>query len=262
MRSTSDTLHLPMDDRPDQPANGRDGPEDNDAGAGISQPVFNIATPVLVLIAINVAIHGIRTYWLDPDTDIDLLLETAFIPARYSPAEVGFSLSWLTSPITYAFLHGGMAHLGFNMLWLAIFGSPLAARLGTRRFVAFYLGAILAAAATHFALYSGSTALLIGASGGVSGVTGAAARFAFRVSRNDGVRGFSGPLLPIGIALRIPMVLVFCAVWMGVNFLTGAGILTPDGSGPIAWEAHVGGFLFGFLLVAFFDPLSGRPATH
>ena len=95
--------------------------------------------------------------------------------------------------------------------------------------------------------------MLVGASGGVSGVTGAAARFAFRVSRDHGIRSFEGRLMPVTVALRIPTVLAFCAVWMVLNAATGAGLLAPDGSSNIAWEAHVGGFLFGFLLVGLFD---------
>lgn len=218
-----------------------------------SEPVFNIATVVLVLIAVNVAVHGIRTYVLTPAQDISVLVAAAFIPARYGAAGIGPDLWWFTSPFTYAFLHGGMAHLGFNMIWLAIFGSPLAARIGTVRFLGFYAGAVLAAVALHFALHSTSIAMLIGASGGVSGVTGAAARFAFRVSRNHGIRSFEGRLMPIAAALRIPLVLAFCAVWLLLNAATGAGLLAPDGSSNIAWEAHIGGFVFGFLLVGLFD---------
>jgi membrane associated rhomboid family serine protease len=217
------------------------------------QAIFNIAPVVVALIAINFLVHLLRRYVLSEDADIDLLIETAFIPARYSFDDVGFSASWLTSPLTYGFLHGDWIHMGFNMVWLAVFGSPLAARIGPARFMIFYAGAVLASAATHTAFFWKDTALLIGASGGVSGVTGAAARYAFRVSREEGVRDFSGPLLPISAALRMPTVLAFCAVWLGVNFLTGAGILTPDGTGPIAWQAHVGGFLFGFLLAGIFD---------
>ena len=226
---------------------------DAEPQAAGGEPVFNIAPVVLVLIAANFAVHGVRTYLLSPAQDLSVLLATAFIPARYGPLGGGFDLPWLTTPFTYAFLHGGMAHLGFNMIWLAIFGSPLAARIGTGRFLAFYFGAVLAAVAAHLVIHSGSVAMLVGASGGVSGVTGAAARFAFRVSRDHGIRSFEGRLMPVTVALRIPTVLAFCAVWMVLNAATGAGLLAPDGSNNIAWEAHVGGFLFGFLLVGLFD---------
>ncbi len=217
------------------------------------EPLLNIATPVLVIIAINFAVHGIRMFLLDVDTDIDLLLETAFIPARYTLDAVGFSLNWITSSVTYGFLHAGMAHIGFNMLWLAIFGSPLAIRIGTARFWAFYILAIAVSAAAHFAAYPDGVDPVIGASGGVSAVTGAAARYAFRVSRDDGVRGFAGPLLPLTATLRIPMVFAFCAVWFAVNLLAGAGILVPEGTGRVAWVAHVGGFVFGFFLIGPFN---------
>ncbi len=230
---------------------GNEHPEPE--GAPARQPFFNIAPAVLALIALNAVVHALRVWMLDPEADFDLLVETAFIPARYTIDEVGFSASWLTSPVTYGYLHGDLAHLGLNMIWLAIFGSPLAARIGAARFLFFFNGAIVAGAAAHFAAYPGSVAFLVGASGGVSGVTGAAARYAFRVSRADGVRDFSGPLLPVTVALRIPMVVAFCAVWLGVNFLSGAGLLVPEGSGEVAWIAHVGGFVFGFFLIGFLD---------
>lgn len=224
--------------------NRRGGPDDP------RQPMFNIATVVLVLIAVNFAVHGVRAYLLGPSANVSVLLATAFIPARYS---LGLDLWGITTPVTYAFLHGGMAHLGFNMIWLAIFGSPLAARIGTARFVVFYFGAVIAAALVHAMMFPASVAMLMGASGGVSGVTGAAARFAFRVSRNAGVRGFEGPLMPVALALRTPIVLAFCAIWLLLNAASGSGLLSPDGSSNIAWEAHIGGFVFGFLLIGLFD---------
>ncbi|TIP97295.1 MAG: rhomboid family intramembrane serine protease, partial [Mesorhizobium sp.] len=74
------------------------------------EPVFNMPPVVLALIGICVVVHLIRLYWLTDDQDFSLLIRTAFIPIRYSGR---FDLDFyaFSSPFTYAFLHGGFAHL-------------------------------------------------------------------------------------------------------------------------------------------------------
>jgi membrane associated rhomboid family serine protease len=220
------------------------------------QPVFNIAGVVVVLIVLNGLIHFVRTILLDPHTDNLLVQHLAFVPLRYSGA---FDALWLTSALTYGFVHGSMVHLGFNMIWLAVFGSPLAARIGASAFVAFYLGGVVAAALTHALIHPDSASLLVGASGGVSAVTGAAARFAFQVGKEEGVRAFRGPLFGVVTALSIPQVLAFCGVWFVANALSGANLFSVTDGANIAWEAHIGGFVYGFLLVGLFvrQPRSG-----
>lgn len=225
-------------------------PQEREEG-GHHEPVFNIAAAVLVIIALNMVVFGLQHYLLSPAASDWLLINGAFLPVRYFTAA---DWTWLTTPFSYGFLHASGAHLGFNMIWLAIFGSPLAARMGGARFVAFYLGAVAAAAFAHMAIDPRSIALLVGASGGVSGATGAAARYAFRVGRSHGIRAFAGRRFGPLEALRVPTVLAFCAIWFAVNALTGANVIAPAGEAQIAWVAHIGGFLFGYLLVGFFDP--------
>ena len=60
-------------------------------------------------------------------------------------------------PVTYSLLHGSIAHLAVNMIWLAAFGSPLANRIGTMRFVLFWVVASIAAAGLHYILYMTSS---------------------------------------------------------------------------------------------------------
>lgn len=213
---------------------------------------FNIPTVVAALAAILVGIHLVRTFILTPDQDFELLVRAAFIPIRYTGG-YDFEIYAVTSPVTYALLHGGFEHLIVNLIWMVAFGSPLAQRLGVARFLVFSLAATLSAVLLHFVLHSHAQTPLIGASGAIAGMMGAAARFGFRIDRRGGMPGFAGPVLPISAVLRQRGVLIFLLVWLAMNLVTGIFSQTADGGG-IAWEAHVGGFLLGFFGIGLFDP--------
>lgn len=227
-------------------------PEEIEASPERREPVFNLPAAVLVLIAACTGLHLVREYLLTVEQDIDLLLRAAFFPIRYSGA-FEIDLYALTSTVTYAFLHGGFAHLIINMIWLAAFGSPLANRFGAFRFVLFWIFTALAAAAMHYVIYPLDPAPLVGASGAVSGMMGAAARYGFRTGRIGGKPIFAGRRLSVAEALTSRTVVIFLAIWMAVNLISGLGFLTPDMENPIAWEAHIGGFAAGFFLIAPFD---------
>lgn len=220
------------------------------------EPAFNVPGVVLAFLAACIGIHAVRYFVLTPDQDFLTIVWGAFIPVRYS-GEYLIDLSAFTSPLTYSLLHGNLAHLAVNMVWLAAFGSPLATRIGTLRFVLFWCATALAAAGLHYVLHMDSQAPLVGASGAISGMMGAAARFGFRSSRTARRSAFDGPLLTIGQALASRAVVTFLAVWFVINLATGLATGMPGVEGAIAWEAHVGGFLAGFLAIRLFDR---RPA--
>ncbi|CCV13441.1 rhomboid family intramembrane serine protease [Mesorhizobium sp. STM 4661] len=215
------------------------------------EPVFNLPPVVLAVIGICVAVHLIRVYVLTDEQDLSLLIRAAFIPVRYSGR---FDLDFyaFSSPFTYAFLHGGFAHLAINMVWLAAFGSPLANRFGALRFSLFFAATGLAAVVLFWAVYPLGQAPLVGASGAISGMMGAAARFGFRIDRSSGKAAFAGAPLPMAEVLRSRGVVTFLAVWMVINLVTGL-IGAPGVDGQIAWEAHIGGFVAGFFGLRFFD---------
>lgn len=216
------------------------------------EPVFNLAGVVVVFIVLCVGIHLIRLYLLDDEQEFWLIVQTAFIPIRYS-GEFPLDIYAFTSPLSYSLLHGGIAHLAINMIWLAAFGSPLASRIGAIRFVLFWAATSIAAAGLHYAIYPTSQAPLIGASGAISGMMGAAARFGFRIDRSPGRPAFGGPVLPIGTVLTMRGTVVFLAVWMVINLVTGLVGVVPGEESQIAWEAHIGGFAVGFFFVSAFD---------
>ncbi|WP_187972992.1 rhomboid family intramembrane serine protease [Aquibium microcysteis] len=216
------------------------------------EPAFNIPGVVLAFIALCVGIHLVREWLLTPAMDFEVILAGAFIPVRYS-GQYLLDLPAFTSPLTYSLLHGGLAHLAVNMIWLAAFGSPLATRIGAVRFVLFWCATTLAAVALHYVLHMDSNVPLVGASGAISGMMGAAARFGFRSSRAAGRAAFEGRLLTIPEALSSRTVVTFLAIWFVINLATGLASGIPGVDGAIAWEAHVGGFLAGFLAVRPFD---------
>jgi membrane associated rhomboid family serine protease len=216
------------------------------------EPVFNLPAVVIALIALCVIVDLVRLYVLDEDQNFLLIVYAAFIPIRYS-GQFPLDLFSFTTPITYSLLHGSLPHLAINMIWLAAFGSPLANRLGAARFVLFWVAASIAAAALHYVLHMTSQAPLVGASGAISGMMGAAARFGFRIDRSSGQSAFGGPIMAVQSVLRSRGVVSFLAVWMVINLLTGFFNLVPGDVSQIAWEAHIGGFIVGFFFIDRFD---------
>jgi len=221
------------------------------------QPVFNLPAVVTALIAAGALIHVVRAYGLSPDQDLDLLVRFAFIPLRYSGEYTLDIYAWV-GPFTYAFLHGDFLHLAINMIWLAAFGAPLANRIGATRFLAFWVATSVAAVGLHYILHASDPTPLVGASGAISGMMGAAARFAFRIDRSERRAAFTGPILSVAQVFTSRTTVSFLAIWMIINLAMGLGFGGPDMGGRISWEAHIGGFLMGFFALRLFD----RPARR
>lgn len=221
------------------------------------QPIFNLPVSILILAGLCIAIHGLGVWFIDADTYRSVLVNFAFFPIRYDWQFLSADFASLVSPVTYSFLHGDWIHLGINMVWLAAFGTPLAWRIGPLRTALLWVVTAVGAAGLHLMLYWGDPVPLIGASGAVSGFMGAAARFGFRANRSNPKRGFSGGRMGIVQALAAPGVLGFLLVWMVVNYMAGAGFLGISGDQSIAWEAHIGGLVTGYLLVGLVDRRDG-----
>lgn len=219
------------------------------------EPVFNLSPVIVLLIGVCALVYFVQAYVLSEQQFLYLLRYGAFIPVLYS-GQFPLDVFAFTAPLTYAFMHGSVAHLAVNMIWLAAFGTPLANRLGNRRFLLFWVVTALAAVGLHFVLHPLDSAPLVGASGAISGMMGAAARFGFRTSRLGGKPAFSGPLLPIWDVFRSRTVVTFLLVWMVANIATGVFGMVP-GVDQIAWEAHIGGFVAGFFGIDFFAGRSG-----
>jgi membrane associated rhomboid family serine protease len=219
-------------------------------------PVFNLPPALLATLVLLVVIFLVQTLLLPPKAIDWFFFAFGFIPARYVTPLSRQGLEWLWTPVTYSLLHGGVQHIVFNALWLMAFAAPVVRRIGAGRYVLFWILSAIASAFLNAALHWGELTLLIGASGVVSALMGAACRFAFPTDRRGPAmqEAHLNPRLSIMEALRSRMVLMFVLFWFLGNILIAFGVpLIGDGSQAIAWDAHIGGFLFGFLLFAFFD---------
>ncbi len=230
-------------------------PECRHGGQG-RQPVFNLPGILTASIVLLIAIYVIQANVLDDDLREKVYLFGAFVPARYIYPLSEQGLEWFTSPVTYSLLHGGIEHLGFNCLWLAAFGAPVVRRIGTLRFLIYWLISSIASALLFLALHWGEASLLIGASGVISALMGSACRFAFPPEdRRIGMPVHLLPRLSVAQALRSNTVRVFILMWFVGNLIFALGIPLLGDIGAVAWEAHIGGFIFGFFLFPLFDPL-------
>jgi len=237
------------------------------------EPVFNIPPVIVGLLAALALIHAVRVYLLTDEQDMQFLLTFAFIPSRYDTSALGGVLpggfgAELWTFVTYALIHADWTHYGVNAVWLLPFGSAVARRFGALRFLVFFAVAAAAGAAVHLATHAGEDVPVIGASAAISGTMAAAMRFAFQRGgplsfwRNGDASDYRVPAVPLGAALRDPRVLAFVVVWFGINILFGLGSLPMTGVGQdqvVAWQAHIGGFLAGLFLFAWFDPKPELP---
>ena len=233
------------------------------------EPVFNIPGVVLGLLAVMAAIHVVRTLLLSPAASIDVLLLFAFDPIRYGGGVLpaggmpgGFGAQVWTF-VTYAFLHANWTHFGVNAIWFLAFGTAVARRFGTARFLVFFAVTAAAGAIAHLFAYAGQHAPVIGASAAISGTMAAAMRFAFQRGgplsfwRTGSEADYRVPAVPLMRALREPAVIVFLLVWFGLNFVFGLWASPLIGQNEVvAWQAHIGGFLAGLLLFPWFDPVA------
>jgi membrane associated rhomboid family serine protease len=156
--------------------------------------------------------------------------------------------STLLSAFTSMFLHGGILHLGGNMLFLWIFGNNVEDAMGRARFLGFYLLGGLAAVALQTAVGTTSDVPAIGASGAVAGVLGGYLLLYPRA------RVLTAVFLLVFFAfLRIPA-LVFLVIWFGQQALFGYfDLVQPtEGGGGVAYFAHIGGFVFGLVAIKLF----------
>ena len=156
-----------------------------------------------------------------------------FIPARLGGAAlVGALPVWLT-PLSSALLHGGLLHLGINMLMMVFLGRQLEPAFGRRGLALLLIIGAYAGALLHWAVDPGSTTPVVGASGAISALVAA---FAFIFNR-DNVRGI-GPFPPVVVRAAW-----LAAAWIGVQLATGIAF-----GGGIAIFSHIGGFMAGLLL--------------
>lgn len=193
-------------------------------------PLFNIPPVTASFLALIIAIHIIVTQALTSEQAYFIVSHFGFIPEKFSSGAIDPYMA--VSPITHMFLHGGWLHLAMNSLMMLAFGSGIERWLGSRRMLILFFVSGLFGVAVHYLLNTQSAFPMIGASGGLSGFFAAAI-----VMINRGQREMGGRF---GI-------LPFALLWIGLSI--GLGMLGGPGGEMVAWAAHVGGFIGGFIVM-------------
>ncbi len=178
------------------------------------EPIFNVPPATLALVAINSAVFLLQLYSSENITD-----RFAFVPQDV--------LQRPYTLITYQFLHGGWLHLSLNMLGLLAFGSAVERLLGIPRYLLLYIVCGIGAALVNLP-WTDDMHSMIGASGAIAGLMGFVL---MRLQR----RGRAGMII-----------VTVASMWLAgeIGF---AGI-----DAPIAWVAHIGGFMMGIAMALFY----------
>ena len=195
-----------------------------------SGPITNI------LIAINILVAAVLLW---PGLANNAIIAGGFIPARFTlNADAGsyFLLPIWITPVSSAFLHGGLMHLMLNMLMLAFTGKMMERVLGGKGLLILYFAGIFASCAAEFIASPYSPSPVIGASGAISALLGA-----YVILFPNKEPKPWGPI-PAGYARPIQLLLL----WSVINLMMG--FVSPGMGYSIAVFAHIGGFAVGLLL--------------
>jgi len=184
------------------------------------------------LIAVNALVYLYEMTLGESSLD-EFILYFGLVPAAFS---------WV-AVLTSMFLHGGLLHVGGNMLFLWIFGDNVEDRMGHGRFVVFYLLCGAAAALAQTAMSPDSVVPMVGASGAVAGVMGAY----FVLYPHSRIVTLI-PLFVFFHVMEVPAI-VFLGLWFALQFVSGVGSIAAatggEPAGGIAFWAHVAGFVAG-----------------
>ncbi len=214
----------------------------------IKEPPLKGPWPAWALAFIILGSYPVQTFWLG---DVDQAADRFGLVANVLGHGRQFTL------VTCLFIHGGWAHAGMNAAGALAFGAPVARLLGARgwgalSFAGFYLACGVLSGLGYVAVSPHSGAALVGASGAVSGLFGAASRL---MEHKPALSPF-----------RSRFVAASAAAWLVVNLtLAVTGFAPGLGVTPVAWQAHLAGYAAGLLLIGpwfrLFGPRAPAPAA-
>ena len=209
-------------------------------------PIRTTPIVVYILIAINILVF---VHQLSLGEQLSNFFQLyAVIPQELTASLAGSPpnqpVSEMFTLVSSQFLHGSFMHIGFNMLYLWIFGNNIEDSLGHGKFIIFYLTCGVLAALTHWFFGMSSAVPTLGASGAIAGVMGA---YVLKYPKAQIVT-----LIPLGIiftTIRIPAIF-FLGFWFLQQAINSfASISMADtAAGGVAYLAHAGGFLFGIIV--------------
>lgn len=207
-----------------------------DSAPRAREPFFNAPWPVVALVAVLVGLHVARVVLgVPPD------------PFAFTADDLA-AHRW-AGLITYQFVHASWLHLLFNVAATLAFGAPVARLMGEGvrgaiAFLLFFLVCGVVAALGFIPVAGSSSWALVGCSGAASGLLGGATRIMQGRGRVGAL--FGGTVMQVTVS------------WFIINAVFGLTGLTPGAGGaPVAWQAHIVGFLAGLFLIGIFARLAG-----
>lgn len=207
--------------------------------------------PIVVWSVIGIsALAFLYQVGLPPRVLDRFLFDFALVPSRFFGQLSFVATSDWTPFLTNIFLHAGWLQLILNMWTLWIFGPAVEDRLGPVRVAQFYLFCGVAAGLADALANPDSVVPALGASGAIAGVIGCYARM-FPAARLVVIV----PILFIPLFFEVSA-LAFAMIWFAMQVIPGLMSLGDVASGGIAWWAHIGGFVAGWLAT----PLLRKPA--
>lgn len=208
-------------------------------------PIYSTPIVVYALIALNIVVFIHEMSLSRPELQSFFQLY-AVVPQELSASFGGTPpsqpVSEFVTLVSSQFLHGGITHIAFNMLFLWTFGNNIEDRLGHAKFLLFYIVCGILAALTHWFFDMSSAVPTVGASGAIAGVMGA---YILKYPKARIVT-----LLPLGFiftTVRIPAVF-FLGFWFVQQAISSVASLGVSSEGGVAYWAHAGGFVFGAIL--------------
>jgi len=190
-----------------------------------------------LLIAANILAFIVQ--WLAGADQEALVWQFALIPAQVT---AGLDLGDISDIFTSMFMHGGLAHIAGNMLYLWIFGDNVEDAMGHGKYLAFYLLGGLVASLAHILTNPASQIPTVGASGAIAAVLGAYL-ILYPQSRVQ-------TIIPLGYFMRLTLLPAFIVLGMWFILQLFSGFLSLGGPdvGGVAFWAHIGGFVTGVVL--------------
>ena len=215
-------------------------------------PVHSVPIITYLLIVINIMVFIFQT--MLGSYQEQFVYQFALIPNEVTSFS---SLDSIFDIFTSMFMHAGLAHIGGNMLYLWIFGDNVEDRLGSGKYLFFYiLGGVIASAA-HILTNPTSRIPTVGASGAIAAVLGA---YLVLFPSQKVLT-----LIPFGFWLRMTMVPAFVVLglWFLLQFFSGVLSLGGPDVGGVAFWAHIGGFISGVIFgLLFKKPDRNYPVYH
>jgi len=204
-------------------------------------PTIRFPYITITLIALNIAVFLLQSVY--PSDPRKIAYAYGAIPHLLLTFNTVQPVHPAMTIFTSMFMHGGLLHLGTNMLYLWIFGNNIEDKLGYGKFILFYMLCGAGAAYSHALADPNSMIPMIGASGAVSGVLGAYL-ILFPNARVHTLI-FLGFFIQV---VKLPAAIVI-GFWIIIQFINGLISKGAAGQGGVAWFAHIGGFVIGIILI-------------